>query len=64
HTRMFNEKAAEIKKQESNEREAEVSNTAKAVKKLKDSQEKSTLGDISALAALKNTLEGGNQDNA
>ncbi len=64
HTRIFNEKAAEIKKSESNDREAEVSNTAKAVKKLKDSQEKSTLGDISALAALKNTLEGGNQENA
>jgi len=65
HTRMFNDKAVETsKKQEGTERESEVSSTAKAVKKLKDSQEKSTLGDISALAALKNTLEGGNQDNA
>lgn len=58
HTRIFNEKAIENKKSEEKERETEASTTAKAVKKLKDNQEKSTLGDISALAALKNTLEG------
>jgi len=57
HTRLFNEKVQEGKKAESVEREAESNNTAKAVKKIKENQEKSTLGDISALAALKNSME-------
>jgi small subunit ribosomal protein S1 len=57
HTRIFDEKAQEAKKVEAGEREKEVQNTAKAVKKIKDTQEKSTLGDIEALAALRNSLE-------
>lgn len=57
HTRIFDERAQEARKAESNNKEEETQNTAKAVKKLKDSQEKSTLGDIGALAALKNSLE-------
>ncbi|MBL7923697.1 MAG: 30S ribosomal protein S1 [Bacteroidia bacterium] len=57
HTRIFDEKAQEVKKAESNEREKEVASTAKAVKKIKDTQEKSTLGDIEALAALRSSLE-------
>ncbi|MBP7167367.1 MAG: 30S ribosomal protein S1 [Bacteroidia bacterium] len=57
HTRIFDEKAQEVKKAESSEREKETQNTAKAVKKIKDTQEKSTLGDIEALAALRTSLE-------
>ena len=56
HTRLFDERVQEAKKAESSEREKEATNTAKAVKKLKDNQEKSTLGDIEALASLKNSL--------
>ncbi len=58
HTRIFDEKAQETKKAESGEREKEAGTTAKAVKKIKDNQEKSTLGDIASLAALKTSLEG------
>ena len=58
HTRIFDEKAQEVKKAEANERKEEAGTTAKAVKKLKDNQEKSTLGDIASLAALKTSLEG------
>ena len=36
---------------------AEADNTKKAVKKINSSVEKTTLGDIDALAALKNQLE-------
>lgn len=58
HTRIFDEKAQEVKKTEANDRKEEAGTTAKAVKKLKDNQEKSTLGDIASLAALKTSLEG------
>jgi small subunit ribosomal protein S1 len=58
HTRIFDEKAQEVKKAEANDRKEEAGTTAKAVKKLKDNQEKSTLGDIASLAALKTSLEG------
>ncbi len=57
HTRIFDEKVQEGKKAEANEREKEAATTAKAVKKIKDTQEKSTLGDIEALAALRTSLE-------
>ncbi len=57
HSRIFDEKAQEQKKSEANEREKDAATTAKAVKKLKDTQEKSTLGDIEALAALRTSLE-------
>ncbi len=56
HTRIFDEKAAEEKKVQSAEKEKDENTTAKAVKKIKESQEKSTLGDISALANLKNSM--------
>lgn len=57
HTRIFDEKAQESKKAETAEKEKDASNTAKAVKKIKDTQEKSTLGDIEALAALRTSLQ-------
>jgi small subunit ribosomal protein S1 len=57
HSRVFDEKAHEAKKAEASEKDAAQQTTAKAVKKIKDTQEKSTLGDISALAALKSSME-------
>lgn len=57
HTRIFDEKVQEAKKAEAGEREKEANTTAKAVKKIKETQEKSTLGDIEALAALRTSLE-------
>ena len=57
HSRVFDEKAHEAKKVEASDKEAVQQTTAKAVKKIKDTQEKSTLGDISALAALKSSME-------
>jgi len=62
HTRIFDEKAAEEKKVQSAEKEKEENTTAKAVKKIKESQEKSTLGDISALANLKNSMDENNNN--
>ena len=57
---LFRSKVAEEKKAQAAEKEKDENSTAKAVKKIKDSQEKSTLGDISALANLKNSMEGDN----
>ncbi|CAN5642777.1 30S ribosomal protein S1 [soil metagenome] len=57
HTRIFDEKVQIAKQEETKEKEKDQNTTAKAVKKLKDTQEKSTLGDISALAALRTSLE-------
>jgi len=57
HTRIFDEKAQEVKKAESAEKEKDAGTTAKAVKKIKDTQEKSTLGDIEALAALRTSFD-------
>ncbi|MEN9331127.1 MAG: hypothetical protein RLZZ94_217 [Bacteroidota bacterium] len=62
HTRIFDEKAAEEKKVQSAEKEKDENTTAKAVKKIKESQEKSTLGDISALANLKNSMDENNNN--
>ena len=42
---------------EMKEQNAEANNTQKAVKKLKANLEKTTLGDISSLAALKSEME-------
>jgi len=62
HTRIFDEKAAEEKKVQSAEKEKDENTTAKAVKKIKESQEKSTLGDISALANLKSSMDENNNN--
>ena len=58
HVRTYAEekKEAEVKEKEVKETEAET--TQKAVKKLKANLEKTTLGDISELIALKNEMEG------
>ena len=54
HTRTFEDAKRET---ETKERNTEVENTQKAVKKLKANLEKTTLGDIDTLAALKSEME-------
>ncbi len=54
HTRTFEDAKRDT---ETKERNAEVESTQKAVKKLKANLEKTTLGDIDALAALKSEME-------
>lgn len=58
HSRIWEEQRAEARVQEfeSRKKEAKAANTA--VKKVKDSVEKSTLGDLSVLAQLKEQMEG------
>jgi Ribosomal protein S1 len=53
HSKLFDEN----KKEEMKEKDTEAANTQKAVKKLKANLEKTTLGDISELAALKSEME-------
>ncbi|MBQ0123110.1 MAG: 30S ribosomal protein S1 [Bacteroidales bacterium] len=57
HSRLFEEARKEEAVKVAKERDAEANSTHKAVKKLKDNLEKTTLGDISALADLKEKLE-------
>ena len=57
HTRIFQEAKAKDKAREASEARKEEMSTRKAVKKVKDNVEKTTLGDISALAALKSNME-------
>lgn len=54
HSRIFED---DKKVEEKSEKKSKGSNTQKAVKKLKANLEKTTLGDISELAALKSELE-------
>jgi small subunit ribosomal protein S1 len=58
HARIWEEAKSEERKEEVNQKKAEAKATANAVKKVKDSVEKSTLGDISVLAELKEKMEG------
>jgi len=53
HSKLFEE----IKKEEEKAQNAEEEKTQKAVKKLKQNLEKTTLGDIASLAALKDEME-------
>ena len=57
HTRTFEEVKREEARKEAREKETEANSTQKAVRKLKDNLEKTTLGDISDLADLKSRLE-------
>ena len=59
HTSLHQEVAEKEKKKEQTEKKVEHTDTKKAVKKLKETNEKSTLGDISALSDLKSTLQEG-----
>ncbi|MDR3132404.1 MAG: 30S ribosomal protein S1, partial [Prevotellaceae bacterium] len=58
HTRTFEETRKDAGEKEKSQ---EAENTQKAVKKLKANLEKTTLGDISELAALKDEMDSGNR---
>jgi len=57
HSRIAEDAKREVEAKESKEKAAEVESTQKAVKKIKANIEKTTLGDIDALAALKSEME-------
>jgi small subunit ribosomal protein S1 len=66
HARLHEEVADRERKDKSAEKKAEFNETKKTMKKLKETNEKSTLGDISALSDLKKDLEqkeGENKEN-
>ncbi|MCR8561303.1 30S ribosomal protein S1 [Mucilaginibacter sp. BJC16-A38] len=58
HSRIWEEARAEQRVQEFESRKKEAKSASNAVKKVKDSVEKSTLGDLSVLAQLKEQMEG------
>jgi small subunit ribosomal protein S1 len=58
HSRIWEEARAEARVQEFESRKKEAKSAVNAVKKVKDSVEKSTLGDLSVLAQLKEQMEG------
>lgn len=58
HARLHEEVKEEARKTEKAAKQADSEETKKAVKKVKDNQEKTTLGDISALSALKDKMDG------
>jgi small subunit ribosomal protein S1 len=58
HARIWEEARAEARVQEFETRKKEAKTATGAVKKVKDSVEKSTLGDLSVLAQLKEQMEG------
>jgi small subunit ribosomal protein S1 len=58
HARLHEEVKEEAKKADKASKKADAEDTKKAVKKVKDNVEKTTLGDISALSDLKNKMEG------
>ena len=57
HSRIAEDVKKEAEVKENKEKAAEVESTQKAVKKIKANIEKTTLGDIDALAALKSEME-------
>jgi small subunit ribosomal protein S1 len=57
HAKINDEKIAEEKAAASAEKKADANATKKAVKKVKDSMEKTTLGDLDVLSNLKNEME-------
>ncbi len=58
HARIWEEVKAEERKEEMNQKKKDAKATVSAVKKVKDSVEKSTLGDLGVLAQLKQQMEG------
>lgn len=58
HSRIWEEARAEARVQDFENRKKEAKAASNAVKKVKDSVEKSTLGDLSVLAQLKQQMEG------
>ncbi len=62
HARIWEDARAEARMEEFNTRKKEAKASTVAVKKVKDSVEKSTLGDLSVLAQLKQQMEGAEND--
>lgn len=66
HSRIWEDERAEARVEEFNARKKEAKSSSSAVKKVKDSVEKSTLGDLGVLAQLKSQMEdeekGGKKD--
>jgi small subunit ribosomal protein S1 len=58
HARLHEEVKDEVRKADKATKAAEADEAKKAVKKVKDNQEKTTLGDISALSDLKDKMDG------
>ncbi len=58
HSRIWEDQRAEARMEEFNNRKKEAKAASSAVKKVKESVEKSTLGDLGVLAQLKEQLEG------
>ncbi len=58
HSRIWEEARADARVQDFENRKKEAKSATNAVKKVKDSVEKSTLGDLSVLAQLKEQMEG------
>ena len=58
HARLHEEVKDEVRKADKATKAAEADDAKKAVKKVKDNQEKTTLGDISALSDLKDKMDG------
>ncbi len=58
HSRIWEDAKEEVRKEESNSRKKDAKAASTAVKKVKDSVEKSTLGDLGVLAQLKEQMEG------
>ena len=61
HSRIWEEAKEEARKEETNARKKDAKSASNAVKKVKDSVEKSTLGDLDVLAQLKEQMEGGDK---
>ncbi|QQR95128.1 MAG: 30S ribosomal protein S1 [Bacteroidota bacterium] len=61
HSRLFEEAKASEKMARDNEKAKDESDAFKSVKKIKDSQEKTTLGDLSVLSALKDEMKKKNE---
>jgi len=57
HSRIWEEEKEEARKEESNSRKKDAKAESSAVKKVKDSVEKSTLGDLDVLTQLKEQME-------
>src|SRR5690606_36265344 len=58
HSRIWEEARDDDRKEESSARKKDAKAATSAVKKVKDSVEKSTLGDLDVLAQLKEQMEG------
>lgn len=57
HTRIHQDEVAEDKAKADNENRKNMDDTAKAMKKINESNERTTLGDLEALSNLKNAME-------